>query len=644
MIGCFPSPHPDELFYSICARYDARTHYLRKAAVMEDLFGYGLGKGAVDLPTRLDFLVAALPEGHPYSVDRYINEHTLLPFYHPFLPAERLRRLREEMAGKNAMGIYFRFGFRKGAIKPARCLRYCPSCAIEDRERLGETYWHRIPQLPGVLVCPLHMLPLEETAVEALARRAAAPEFHTAEQAIPKQRSGAAIKRWPWHNTLLALAYDAAWLLEQPNLTPGFQQIYRRYLTLLTEHQFASPRGRLRLGELVEQFQAHYPEELLDLLQCPLNPPRHHWLIGLVHGDNMGQHPLHHLLLMRLLDCSAEEFFHFPAEQPPFGDGPWPCLNPGSTHYQERVIEDCQITSDTRNRRLLQGTFTCACGFVYQRRGLDQRLEDQFRYESIVAYGPAWEEVLRRLVETSNLDLQAIASRLETSVSVICREIARLGLKMPSSASQLLSAEETTPFFPQEMKRLEDDTRERYRACWLAAMQQEQPMWAKDLKAKAPEMYWWLYCHDHLWLQDHMPPRKPRASAVDWNARDQHLADMILAAAERIKNRPGRPVRVTASALSRELGQSALRANGYTRQKLPLASQALNEAAETAEACAVRKIEWAAACFMQERMCPGRWDLLKRSGVRRQEASPIVQRAIDRALRNCSPLSEAKAG
>ncbi|HEY7419442.1 MAG TPA: TniQ family protein, partial [Ktedonobacteraceae bacterium] len=256
MIGCFPSPHPDELFYSICARYAKRVHYHRKAAVMQELFGSGFEKGAIDLPTHLDVLIAALPPKHPYSVDRFIGEHTLLPFYRPFLPAERLRRLREEMAGENAVGIYYRFGFRKGSVKPARYLRYCPSCAMEDRIRVGETYWHRIPQLPGILVCPTHMIPLEETSVEALARRAAAPEFYTAEQAIPKQSISTGNKCWPWHNNLLALARDASWLLEQLNLTPGFQQIYRRHLTLLTENQFVLPRGKLRLGELVERYQA----------------------------------------------------------------------------------------------------------------------------------------------------------------------------------------------------------------------------------------------------------------------------------------------------------------------------------------------------------------------------------------------------
>ena len=37
---------------------------------------------------------------------------------------------------------------------------YCPDCAEEDRKTYEETYWHRIPQLPGVWHCPVHHVPL----------------------------------------------------------------------------------------------------------------------------------------------------------------------------------------------------------------------------------------------------------------------------------------------------------------------------------------------------------------------------------------------------------------------------------------------------------------------------------------------------
>jgi hypothetical protein len=64
MTACFPDPYPDELLYSLCARYSNRARYPRRKVVVAELFGTSFALPAVDLPTRLDALVAALP---PYG-------------------------------------------------------------------------------------------------------------------------------------------------------------------------------------------------------------------------------------------------------------------------------------------------------------------------------------------------------------------------------------------------------------------------------------------------------------------------------------------------------------------------------------------------------------------------------------------------
>ena len=46
-----------------------------------------------------------------------------------------------------------------------RHLRYCPLCAEEDREKHGETYWHREHQIIGIDVCPKHGCFLKETGI-----------------------------------------------------------------------------------------------------------------------------------------------------------------------------------------------------------------------------------------------------------------------------------------------------------------------------------------------------------------------------------------------------------------------------------------------------------------------------------------------
>jgi len=64
MIPHFPTPHPDELLYSLCARYGDRTRYWNKGVISLELFGLKDATATIDLPSRLGYLVKNLPAGH----------------------------------------------------------------------------------------------------------------------------------------------------------------------------------------------------------------------------------------------------------------------------------------------------------------------------------------------------------------------------------------------------------------------------------------------------------------------------------------------------------------------------------------------------------------------------------------------------
>src|SRR5258707_13462177 len=96
MITCFPDPHPDEIFYSLCARYANRMKYSAKTAVTRDLFGSNAPLVNIAFPSRLGTLVANLPFFQHYTVDRLIDDHT------------RLSDIRENMVGTNYSSVYKR--------------------------------------------------------------------------------------------------------------------------------------------------------------------------------------------------------------------------------------------------------------------------------------------------------------------------------------------------------------------------------------------------------------------------------------------------------------------------------------------------------------------------------------------------------
>src|SRR6266568_7193258 len=138
MIGYFPKAYPDELLYSICARCFDRMCYPNKQALVQELFGTRTVLACIELPSHLDDLIAALPAGHRYTADQLIDHHTLLPFYGPFLPPDRLDHIRQDMHGKNGSTIHMRLGIMASRVSLPRWLRLCPCCVQEDRKNFDE--------------------------------------------------------------------------------------------------------------------------------------------------------------------------------------------------------------------------------------------------------------------------------------------------------------------------------------------------------------------------------------------------------------------------------------------------------------------------------------------------------------------------
>src|SRR5579859_3736271 len=182
-IGSFPDCFPDEIFYSVMARFAASTHYPNLRAGIEEVFGSQQVIATLYFPSHLDTLVARLPPNSVYTADRLINRHTLLPYFAPFLPPERVVKLKEDMRGTGGPAGHMRAGTMASIVPITAVLRYCPECVVQDRAQWGECYWHRSHQLPGVQVCSDHDVFLESSgiAVRHQARRLA---YVSAEEAL----------------------------------------------------------------------------------------------------------------------------------------------------------------------------------------------------------------------------------------------------------------------------------------------------------------------------------------------------------------------------------------------------------------------------------------------------------------------------
>jgi hypothetical protein len=137
MLGFFPTAYPDELLYSLIARYHLRSGSISPKVTLQELFGSTTTIATIDLPANLNDLTKRLQHLTPDSAKDLIVKHTLYPFYQPFLPPQRDRSIRKSMRASKTTNIHTRAGIMASAIPAPRYLRFCPQCNMEDLEIYG---------------------------------------------------------------------------------------------------------------------------------------------------------------------------------------------------------------------------------------------------------------------------------------------------------------------------------------------------------------------------------------------------------------------------------------------------------------------------------------------------------------------------
>jgi hypothetical protein len=602
----FPMLHPGEALYSACARFQFRARFPNRKFIQHTLFGTRNAIAVVDLPCHLGSFVKSLPRGHLYTIDQIINEHTLLPFYSRFIPLERLERIRLDMAGPNGQAINMLVGVKASRIKKPARLRFCPACARNDKRAFGETYWHRLHQVPGVEVCYEHFMLLEDSSVhihDARARQA----FISAEEVIRLKAAKRMHSSDRATELLSSIAKDAEWLLSNNLLSAGLQALRQRYLNLLAERGLATYSGKVKVRELVKNFRNHWADNVLEILRCPTDIENESgWLTRLIRSPRTVQHPLYHLLLIHFLGHRAESFFALPVEPSPFGRGLWPCLNRATNHFGHLIIKECQVTY-TKDHGKPVGNFSCDCGFAYQRTGPDVTPEDRFRIDRMNSFGAEWERNLKTICGDKTFSLRKAAVRLGVDCRTVKRHAERLGLPYP----HLRDRTRHSPLRQYLRKPQTKSTASRDRTIIHRSGRSLELLRGNTTQPQTRSLR-----------------RKPR---VDWGERDIQVATALRTSAVSLMRQAGRPIRLTVTSLARETGDLAL-IQKYL-QNLPLTARALTSLTESREQFGERRVKWAATCYRRENVRPKRWQLIRRAGLRSDIASaPSVARAITQAL------------
>lgn len=607
MIADFPVAYEGESFYSVCARFMHHRGLDNTIACALELFGTNYMPG-FDLPRCLDEFTAKLVPGHPLTSENIIRKHSAFPYITSFLPRDRGDLIGTAMRTNGTTRL-------RSALVPAQwcknwpsVLRLCPECVVQDRERYSECYWHLVHQMPGVHVCALHNLWLNESKVQVRGGNLRY-KYVSAERAVEELIFRPLDLEARQSDYLLNLATDTVWLLDHGELLLEEHDVRLRYGDHFRSKGFVTVHGKIRARELSAAFNEHYSPTLLELLHSPLDSDKYvdSWLLRLLRSEgSMGKvvlPPVQHMLLIRFLGSSVEEFSARAREVcQPFGAGPWPCANPLCPEYSLHTIREYRLRK-LQHAGELRAAFSCTvCGFEYVAEASQVGSGKVPAKFTVRVAGQLWDEELVKLAGDSRISIWKAATRLGVGYFRVRNEAYRLGVSFQRRRRRALSK---SPIHRQigglsTAAKVGENCAahaevEKKRSAWLSHMERHPGIGRAKLRATARSLSNWLAEYDHVWFVDHLPaPLRNReaVSYVDWPAIDSLVAEQVHSAANELRNRPGHPMRISKLALAR-----SSRHHYYIRyqlSKLPKTMKALDDVTENQAEFAVRRVMWTA--------------------------------------------------
>lgn len=619
MLPPLPDAYPDEIFCGILGRYQLRNGYTSYKSTQEDLFGTRSAVTSVYFPSRLSALCTNLPYSDEH---RFIQNNTMFPLFQPFLPQSRCDKIIGAMKGNNGGGIHASIGLAAGGVAGSDGrLRYCPHCIQEDDEKYGEPYWHRVHQAPGVFVCPEHKVFLEEycpTCKEPLRLHGKQElllppiKCHSGDDLVCNGRIVDLENVVHMHMYNYALDVEA--LIRCSSYTTSYTEIFNQYVNLLQAKDIATPSGRVRQKDLYQSFKAFYGKEFPELMDSPVDYVNYNWLAVITRKPQRLVHPTRHILIMRFLAGSVNNFFDCLVGKKyygPFGEGPWPCLNQVADHFKTPVIMECKITKDSKTR-VSVGTFSCSCGFVYSRRGPDNSEEDKYKIGRIKSFGLHWENKLRNLLDSGIYSFREIARIMKADTNTIIRYYRLLGYSIEKNNIKVNShiAED-----------IDIERKEICRQKILSIVKYNKNISRKMIKQQAYKELTWLYRHDKKWLNSVLPsptPRKKRnkqlSNRVDWKERDVEINTLVKKVSLELINKEGKPVRLTLGQIGRRIDKLTLLE--HYLDKLPRTKRTLLKVVETVEEFQIRRVKWAAQELFENNQDVVEWKVVRKAGLR----------------------------
>lgn len=613
----FPRIYEDELLYSVLARYHILSGNTSLRDTIKDAFGKGTVIPVIDFPCNLGSLANNIFGGKYYDSQYLINYCTLFPVYSPFMSLSRRKSLLYTMEHNDGIDIKFRIGFIAGGICRKEGLYYCPKCVEEEIKTYNEAYFHRTHQVQGSFVCEKHGCLLKPYIRKGTTSRL---EFiRLSDENVDMKNDS--INDTKLSELMMHVSKEIRYLLDNDLSCLNQNIVYKKYRMLLRDKGFLTANGKVKWSRLQDEFIDFYGTELLEKFQSNIdNDNEYNWLKVAIRKPRRLTHPIRHILLIKFLCGNIENLIKFNiGTLNPFGEGPWPCLNPCCKNYRRLVIKECEVTADYKTREPV-GTFTDECGFTYSRKAKD----DTFKIGRIKNFGWLWKDKLTELIH-KEIPIRVIAHSMGCDYKTVVKYAEILGLR------NLINTNIKVNLCSRQKVHKKIDG-QKYKEDVMELIRNKPGITRQSIRNILYKQYMWLYKNDRDWFNKNMPVTKRTMktkhsdkSKYLWAERDIDICNLLKKEYEKIVSE-GELKRVTKSLLGRRIGKLALLEKKI--DKLPKTQRYLGKITETIEEYQLRRIDLICKRLFEEGKEFEKWKIIRLCGLSNNCMSEAVRKRI----------------
>lgn len=619
MLTYFPMPYKDELFYSNIARFNFYSGNTNAKDTLKSVFGSDTTIPTVSFPSRLNYLVGQLDLKVHITEECFIKKHSLFPLYEPFLSQKRQESIVKCMKYGTGEGVYAKIGFVAGSICEKKRLEYCPECVKQDNILNGEPYFHRVHQVQGLLVCPVHSCYLKKYLVPTMEDsriKFIRLEYEKADLLAVYEGNKIV------YDELCSLSHAIQYILEHDLSNFNNNIIHKKLIKLLEDKDLVTVSGSIRQNELFKQFVNWINPITLSMVESEIdNDKEYNWIKILTRKPTRVIHPLRNILFILFLSGSIEEFFSNNKVKPytPFGEGPWPCLNSVSGHYRRDLINTCSIKEDYKTKKTI-GTFECSCGFIYSRSGPDITEEDKYKIGAIKDYGVVWENKLKECTCEQIYSLRKLAKIMRCDPKTIIKYCKKLMIiEFVNTKNKI-----TNIITDRDKKMTSECIENQYKEDLLNYIAQNPLESRKQIRDNLKKQFGYLYRHNKEWMYQTLPAitsnQNYTNNRVDWEIRDNDILKKLKEAYLYLYNLE-KPVRISKSLLAKKIVRDAIL---YKKiDKLPYTKKYLDNIIETVKDFQLRKVAICCDAMSKEGVEIKKWKVIRKAGLRSEYADKL---------------------